>query len=111
MGGEKKPERALGHREEDATTTQPKEQPMDRKKFLDDDRYCRLTRTHIDLCGGDKWLALSRLLDEERDDSCEAVLDDQDRVWTPVRDEEGKPLRYEDGYIRVEWTALDKFEF
>jgi hypothetical protein len=47
----------------------------DQAKFLSDDRHGRLTPQDLSRSGGKTQLALARLLDDERDDSFEKVLD------------------------------------
>ena len=83
---------------------------MTKSKFLSDDRFGRLTNSELAQAGGNKDLALQRLLDDERDDSFEAVLDiDGETVWTAVKDEDGDIVRDEADEISVEWQTLADF--
>lgn len=81
---------------------------MKREKFINDDRFAVLSNSDISCAGGNKSLAIQRLLDNEMDCTFEAVLDG-DTVWTAKLDDEGQQVRDEDGMTEIEWTALSDF--
>lgn len=84
---------------------------MTKNEFLHDDRFGRLTKSEISCAGGSKHLALQELLDDERDDSFEAVLDtDGETVWTAEKDENGEQVNDADGLPKIEWQTLEDFD-
>lgn len=84
---------------------------MDKAKFLADDQYCQLSASDISCAGGNKTLALRRLLDDEMATAFIAVLDtDGATVWTAQADENGDQVRGEDGLAEIEWQSLEDFE-
>lgn len=83
---------------------------MTKAKFLSDDQYCQISASDIACAGGNKTLALQRLLDDEMDTAFVAVLDtDGETVWTAQTDEDGEQVRDEDGMAKIEWQTLEDF--
>lgn len=83
---------------------------MTKSEFLNDDRFCQVTKSDIACAGGSESRAIARLLDEDSDTAFCAVLDlDGGKVWTAQRQADGGQLLDADNLPMIEWGSLADF--